>query len=400
MGNRTSSTQQQHPSAPPPLLSAAVTGDAVAFAKVWEAMKNDSNDPICIKDRQDNNVLHALFSCRSGKPDEILRFIHTSVMDTAGQLLVPLYSAVNQLGCTPLWILIAYGNVELLKLVMELTASDDALRQVLPALVVQPNHQGDTPLLATCSQGNTAMVRYLMKCSSNSKSGSGALEDGNAPAWLLSDNKDGSNSMQALLTQGNQKGTAPLQIVVANGHLELLQYLLTDDECPLPADQIWRGNAAGLSLFHICSERNFDAGLQALLNFVLTPDDDGSLDKVVSLKDRNGANPLHVACFCGNVQAVKVWVDVITTHTKTTSKDDSSSAVALLDRTDGQGRTAYWIACVQGHQESIGQTLLAPVGVQTTQPAQMVQEIAQAQERRTQRRAQQPAIDGNALLGR
>lgn len=351
MGNRTSATQH-HPSAPPPLLSAAVTGDAVAFAKLWEeALKNDSNAPInIIKDRQDNNALHALFSCRSGKPDEILRFIHTSVMDAAPQL-VPLYAAVNQLGCTPLWILIAYGNVELLQLVMDLAASDDALRQVLPALVVQPNHQGDTPLLATCSQGNTAMVRYLMKCSSNSR---GTLEGENAPAWLIVDNnKDGNNSMQALLTQGNQRGTTPLQIVVANGHLELLQYLLSD-ECSLPADQIWNVNAAGLSLFHICSERNFDAGLQASLNFALTADDDGSLNKVLSLKDRNGANPLHVACFCGNVQVVKVWVDVITTHTKTSKDDSSSSAVALLDRTDGQGRTAYGLLAYKVTKRALG----------------------------------------------
>ena len=105
------------------------------------------------------------------------------------------------------------------------------------------------------------------------------------------------------------------------------------------------------------------------------------------------ANPLHVACFCGNADIVQVWVDRIV-HATTPEK-----SVALLDRTDGQGRTAYWLAMVQSHEENIGK-VLAKAGVETEKPPQMMQEIQQARERRANRQQARPAIDGNALLGR
>ena len=343
MGNRASSTA---PGAPPPLLTAAVTGDATAFAPLWATETNRR-----LQDRQQNNVLHALFSARAGQPAEILRLIHE---DSDPSLLIDLYTAPNQLGCTPLWILIAYGNVELLKIVLQRLKDAHLLQDKLPTLYTQPNHQGDSPLLATCSQGNLDMVQYLATV---------------VPS---------SNGFGTLLTQANQKGTTPLQIAVANGHVALLEYLLSHEPV---RDQVWHTNAAGLSLFHICAERNFAEGLRLLLQQVVN-----DMNRVAALKDRNGANPLHVACFCGNADIVQVWLEV-------------SDAADLLDQPDGQGRTAYWLAMVQGRDE-IG-VLLAQAGAQTTAPAQMLMEIREAQERRAARQNSnaKAAIDGNALLG-
>eukprot|EP00977_Amphora_coffeiformis_P026491 scaffold27034_cov171-Amphora_coffeaeformis.AAC.4 len=341
MGNRSSSTAV-NPAAPPPLLSAAVTGDAATFAALW---KDDTNNRLC-QDRQDNNVLHALFACRapSGKPSEILKLIHETLSTIE---LEDVYQARNQLGCNPLWILVAYGNVELLKLVLDYSQDDDSsLQSKLPKLVVQPNHQGDTPILATSSQGNTNMVKFL------------------AASGLLN-----AEQFQNLLKQGNKKGTTPLQIVVANGHEDMLQFLLSEQGATIQ-DQLWHVNAADHAIAH----------------------DEKALEKILALTDKNGANPLHVAGFCGNAEIVQVWVDRIIAK-------QGESGIPLLDRTDGQGRTAYWISMVQSHEETIGK-VLAKAGVATDQPEKMIEEIKQARDRRAARQQTKPAIDGNALLGR
>ena len=142
-----------------------MTGNASEFRSLWEKA-----DDRFVRDRQDNHVLHALFSCRSNNNttdlSDLLRLVHESC---ASKELHDLYTARNQLGCTPLWILIAYGNVDLLRLVVEELFpakdtdnedDDKAFREkVLPELLLQPNHQGDTPMLATSSQGNAGMVQ-------------------------------------------------------------------------------------------------------------------------------------------------------------------------------------------------------------------------------------------------
>jgi len=351
MGNRPSSVQ---PSGPPPLLSAAVLGNVQNFGEAW-----NGEDSIGTKDAQDNNVLHALFSCRgSGMTNcpEILDKIHSAV---STQKWMEAYRARNAIGCTPLWILVAYGNVELLKLVRQKFAKEDQAKVFLEVLK-QPNHQGDSPLLATCSQGNIDMVQY----------------------WK----EELPEEFRVAMNGSNHKGTTPLQIIVGNNHPKLLKYVL--GETGVDQSQLLEFNTAGLSLFHICSERNADKILQILLKYA---NDD--LEKIFSLKDKNGANPLHVAAFCGNEQACKIWVDSILC--------EESKKIELLDMRDGQGRTAYWLGMVQGH-EAIG-AMLAEQGVDTENP-KMVQEIEEAQERRSKaaaaRQQRQPAIDGSALLGR
>ena len=132
-------------------------GDFEKFQTEWSCNDNDDKDATVkrrtITDRQDNNVLHALFSCRvpNAPTNEILEWIHdddTTGLDSAN--LSELYHAPNHLGCTPLWILVAYGNVPLLKQVqakLSSAASNDTFADMLRV----PNLQGDSPLLATCS---------------------------------------------------------------------------------------------------------------------------------------------------------------------------------------------------------------------------------------------------------
>mmetsp|Transcript_27801 Transcript_27801/g.65339 ORF Transcript_27801/g.65339 Transcript_27801/m.65339 type:complete len:369 (+) Transcript_27801:37-1143(+) len=368
MGNRSSSVQ---PSGPPPLLSAAVVGNATKFSEYWSG-----EDSINVQDAQGNNVLHALFSCRGGQNNdcsEILQRIHTSL---ATPRLVEAHRVRNSIGCTPLWILIAYGNVALLKQVRETFVDTDQMDSFRDILQL-PNNQGDSPLLATCSQGNLDMVSYLRE------------------ELLLPD------QFIEAIAQSNSKGTTALQIIVGNNHLPLLKYIISEVG-PAARSHLLESNKAGLSLFHICSERNAHELLRTLLTFMT--DEENSkrdIEKILSLKDKNGANALHVAAFCGNNEVVQTWVDVI----KKTSFDDGTSSekhrIEMLDKRDGQARTAYWLGMVQGH-DRIGE-LLANEGVDISKP-EMMNEIKEANERRTQAStsSRQPKrmIDGSALLGR
>lgn len=354
MGNRPS----VQPAGPPPLLSAVVLGNLQKFAESWTG--EDSMD---VQDAQGNNVLHALFSCRgAGKANcpEILERIHNCLPQARW---TKAYQARNAIGCTPLWILVAYGNVELLKVVRQKFVEanqDDLFSQILQ----QPNHQGDSPVLATCSQGNTDMVRYMKE-------------------QVLS-----ADQFSKVLQTSNQKGTTPLQIIVGNNHLDLLQYFLTEATTVIEA-QLLKTNQQGLSLFHICSERNAHAMLQIMLS-VCASSNQTDLSKLLSLKDKNGANPLHVACFCGNEETAKVWIDAVVQSGK--------DVVPLLDLQDGQNRTAYWLGMLQGHETIV--SMLAETGVDTSNP-KMVKEIEEAQERKAKAAAsKKPAIDGSALLNR
>jgi ankyrin repeat protein len=294
-----------------------------------------------------------------------------------------------------LWILVAYGNVALLKEAKQQFADDDdeESMNLFLELLRQPNKQGDSPLLATCSQGNTDMVRFLKE-------------------ELLSPDQ-----FNAAISESNHNGTTPLQIIVGNNHASLLEFVLRERGTALHG-QFLECNKAGLSLFHICSERNAHEILRTMLTFMTdtehkkTPGSE-PLHQVLSLKDKNGANALHIAAFCGNTEAVQVWIDVIkeTAHsgnskdTTTDSCKESTSTTAIsmmLDLLDGQGRTAYWLGMVRG-RDAIGK-LLADEGVDTTSNPKMVKEIEEAQERRTKADTarQQPnrTIDGSALLDR
>jgi ankyrin repeat protein len=372
MGNRSSSVQPAV--GPPLLLSAAVTGDLSKFQDAWAGAEEESMQ---VNDHQNNTVLHALFSCR-GRPDancvEILDQIHSSC---SAQVISEAYSARNHIGCTPLWILVAYGNVELLKHVQ--TKFEDQ-KEVFLGMLLVANNQGDSPFLATSSQGNTQMIQYLK-------------ED-----ILLASPEQFTKA----LALANQKGTTPLQIIVGNSHIELLKYLLESDGDSLMQEQLLQKNTDGLSLFHICSERNAYEALQLLITYMMMMMEQAktttkdALEQIFDLKDKNGANALHVAAFCGNQEVVQFWIDAVQK-----AYGDDDKAVDILDRMDSQARTAYWLAMVQGKTAS--GKLLADAGVDTVQH-NMVKEIEEAKQEREKRVAARqsatPPVDGASLLGR
>lgn len=370
MGNHSSSVQ---PSGPPPLLSAAVVGNVAKFDEYWTG-----DDSIDVQDRQENNVLHALFSCRgveNSNCSEILKRIHRSLPSSR---LKEAYRARNAIGCTPLWILVAYGNVALLNEVRQKSIDDDQIDDFLEILR-QPNKQGDSPLLATCSQGNIEMLKFYKKD-------------------LLSPDQ-----FNTAITESNKEGTTPLLIIVGNNHASLLKYVLQEGETALKS-QLLEHNKEGLSLFHICSERNAHEILRTILTFMTDQKSSKGdiLNHILSLKDKNGANALHVATFCGNIEAVQVWIEVIKEIHSGEDNNSKKSTIVMLEKLDEQARTAYWLGMVKG-RDAIGK-LLADEGVDTSNP-KMVKEIEEARERRTKaattsKHQTSRTIDGSVLRDR
>jgi len=375
MGNRSSSVQPA--GGPPPLISAAIIADVAKFRESWTG-----GESIHVKDRQENNALHALFSYRgieSNHCSEILNRIHDSLEISQ---VKKAYRKRNSIGCTPLWILVAYGNVALLKEVKQKFADDDKMNDFLEILR-QSNNQGDSPFLATCCKGNIDMVRFFKE-------------------EILTPDQ-----FTTAVTKANQKGTTPLQIIVGGSHTSLLEYLLQEEKTTL-REEMLEYNGVGLSLFHICSERNAHEVLKIILAF-MTKDkkeensegDIKIVNQIFSLRDKNGASAMHVAAFCGNVEVVQFWIDVIKKTYASKDNDSQKSVISVLDKMDGQGRTSYWLAMVQGN-EAIGK-LLVVEGVSTVSP-KMVKEIEEAQFKRSKdditRQQRNRTIDGSALLDR
>jgi len=293
---------------PPELLSAAVIGDVDRFTSAWA---NESGRQVT--DSQGNNVLHALFSCQNDHENVRTKVILDLIHNSATFDVESMYSARSSaMGCNPIWIIVAYGNVDLLRHLQTI-----APQIKIAELLTVPNLQGDTSILATCSKGNVAMLEYLS---------SEVVRDATA--------------FSELLRKENSKGTTPLQTAVGNGHLDLVRYLVDR----VPPQDLMAKSAGGLSLFHVCCERNFADGLAVLLRKV---DDDAA---VLALTDRNDANCLHVAAFCRNKEAVEEVVK-------------RCGRVELLDARDGEGRTAYWLAMLKGAAD-VGE-VLARAGVDT-----------------------------------
>ncbi|OEU22168.1 hypothetical protein FRACYDRAFT_267177 [Fragilariopsis cylindrus CCMP1102] len=92
------------------------------------------------------------------------------------------------------------------------------------------------------------------------------------------------------------------------------------------------------------------------------------------------------------------YSDDVTNKTSSQSQSSKKSTIVIdmLDKLDGQGRTAYWLGMVQGH-DTIGK-LLAEEGVDTVHP-KMVKEITEAKEKRSNKQ-QTRAVDGSALLSK
>ena len=309
MGNTPQTpTPPPQPPSPPPLLTAAVVGDYSRYLASYASLS--AANPLVLQtlDAQGNNILHAALSCANaekwgeeGDVLKILRHVHRTVPP---ETLKEMYSHRSQMGCNPLWIAVAYGNVAAVKHAVEGVVGAGELLAV-------PNGQGDTCVIATCSKGNVSMLEYLQS------------------SWPGCD----SSSFSSFLSKPNSNGTTPIQIAVANSHLSTLHFLCSHS--PPSSSTLRAKNSAGLTLFHIAAERNFHRGLEHLLSLPDLP-----LAEALALTDKNGAGCLHVAAFCGNVEAVSTVASL------------PSATVSLLDTQDGEGRTAYWLAMLKGCVEA------------------------------------------------
>jgi ankyrin repeat protein len=340
-----SSAPSSAPSPPPALLSAAVIGDYDRYLATYTTLVLTSPDCLSLTDSQSNNVLHAAFSCANpAAQSNVLAILDHVHLHVPSATLSSMYSARNQLGCNPLWICVAYGNVA--ALTKALSSFPD-----LGQSVHVSNLQGDTSILATCSKGNQPMLEYLHLSST-------------VPNFV------------ELLQKGNKNGTTPLQILVANSHLDALSYILDALSEAGQSAPLLQLSAKKLSLFHVAAERGFDTGLQLLLK-----SENLTLAEVLNIKDANGANALHVAAFCGNIECVKVFPEAAV------QKGESTD---LLDLLDGEGRSAYWLAMLKGYKE-VGD-LLKEKGGGKVGGERMEKEIEEAEARREEGRRKKAEI--------
>ncbi|GMI07082.1 hypothetical protein TrVE_jg4723 [Triparma verrucosa] len=339
MGNLlggSSSDTSSTPGAPPQLIVACISGGYDNYIKIYDELVKDQTDssnpdssnPLTKLDSQGNSVLHALFSSQSPSA-EILEHIHSTLAPATLSKMYAQKSVV--LGCNPIWICVAYGNLEMLKLVISKLDELDDSNQTIQSLINVPNLQGDTALLATCSRGNLPMLQHL--------------------STLLPP-----STFTSLLTTPNKNGTTPLLTILSNSHPDLLTYLVSLPSVPLPLST---PTSSGLYPLHIASERGNLPILTSVLESVGLPG--------WSCLDKNGATPLHVSSFIGNLEVCRVLVEYV------------GSNVRLLKLNDSQNRTPYLIAMLKGHDE-VGD-LLSAAGAGEINESER-KEIMEAKERR------------------
>lgn len=273
---------------PHPAIPLAISGDLHEFLKFQETYAS--------VDAQGNTVLHGLFTASKSTEShaKILHHLH-STFDDDGDAFLEFVKTKNQLGCTTVWIGVAYQSIKLLDKLVECIGKD-----TVKSLLSTPNNQGDTGILAACSRGGEISLEWLR--------------------GLYGDDEGG---LVELLTRRNKNGTDIVQTAVSGRHVATLTIIVG----VMPKERFGEANTAGLYPLHVAAERDCKEALEVLLEVVGV---EGML-----VRDKNGAAPLHVAAFVGAKECIK----------------------AMLDRgcdkevTDGEGRTAKDLAEIKKHYE-------------------------------------------------
>eukprot|EP00518_Triparma_eleuthera_P010245 CAMPEP_0182466780 /NCGR_PEP_ID=MMETSP1319-20130603/12612_1 /TAXON_ID=172717 /ORGANISM="Bolidomonas pacifica, Strain RCC208" /LENGTH=304 /DNA_ID=CAMNT_0024666813 /DNA_START=96 /DNA_END=1006 /DNA_ORIENTATION=- len=257
MGNLLSSgpsAASQH-TPPPPLIPLCISGNLDSYLETYEELaKQEGPNPLTVVDAQRNNVLHALFSSNQPNPS-----ILEHIVKESSPKFEALMSFKNALGCTPVWIAVAYGNHSALP--------DDVTAEAL----VECNDRGDSPLLAACSKANLEALQYLS-------------------------DKLGRLGFEKECMRPNKSGSTPLFVSLSASSAPVLEFLLPH----FPAASFSAKNAVGLTPLHVAAERGFLAGVAACLS-----NSRSSVDAV----DKNGATALHIAAFVGDVPCVEALLD-------------------------------------------------------------------------------------------
>jgi len=134
---------------------------------------------------------------------------------------------------------------------------------------------------------------------------------------------DDESALRTILLVPNNRGTDVVQTTVGGRHLCAAKILF-----PLLPRRLWSSpNSQGIFPLHVAVERGWREGAEFLLD-ALGPG--GAL-----ARDDNGAAPLHVAAFIGDVGCVQALL----------------LAGVDVEIRDGEGRTALWLAKLKGFYE-------------------------------------------------
>mmetsp|Transcript_8139 Transcript_8139/g.16433 ORF Transcript_8139/g.16433 Transcript_8139/m.16433 type:complete len:303 (-) Transcript_8139:8-916(-) len=249
-------------------------------------------------DAQGNTVLHGLFTATNSTEGhaKILHHLY-STLDNDDDAFLEFVKTKNQLGCTTVWIGVAYQSITLLDKLVECIG-----KETVKSLLSTPNNQGDTGILAACSRGGEMSLEWIR--------------------GLYGDDEGG---LVELLSRRNKNGTDVVQTAVAGRHVTTLKILVD----LIPKERFGEANTTGLYPLHVAAERDCKEALEVLLEVVGT---EGML-----VRDKNGATPLHVAAFVGAKECIRAMVD------------------RGLDKevTDGEGRTAKDLAEIKKHNEIV-----------------------------------------------
>ena len=293
------------------LLAASMEGNLdqvkTLLGKLIADSDNQSSLSSCVNasDSSGNTALHgAVF----GGHLEVVKFLCISC---GADLLLK-----NSLGCSPIWIAAGYDKINCLEF---LSQQLDAVGKLEKALM-DTNTSGDTPFLAAASRGNIAACKSMISL---------------AETFLHTSDEASSLDLKLrMIRTVNNSGDTPLKVVVGEGHVELVTFLLQiDDEIEKIHNNnnnlqkcINTKNNNGLTPLIVACERNNVEIVKILLEYKADV-------KACDAKERN---PLAVAAFCGCKDVVEYLLS------------NSSITTTLINEKDENGCTPLWLASRTG----------------------------------------------------
>jgi len=150
------------------------------------------------------------------------------------------------------------------------------------------NKNGDTPLHMACRKGHIDMVRYLV----SEQGGITTSQNNNGDTPLHEAFRQSSLAIAEVLTRAldckaaynckNKDGDIPLHMACHNGHVDMVRYLVSEQECN-PTCQNWNGDTP---LHGACHEGHVD-----VVKYFVTEQGCSA-----ACQNRRGDTPLHEAC--------------------------------------------------------------------------------------------------------
>lgn len=218
----------------------------------------------------------------------------------------------NKMGCSPIWVAAGYGNISVLKfLINHVIAKEDTK---IVKILLEENNTGDSPFLAAVSKGHIDAAQLLFEAIQRCTENSAVNENNNQP-WKM-------------LCAKNKAGDTPLSVAVGAGFEDkCLIYLLDKEESCISTLKIGEEelrdrplntqNSKSLTPLMVACERNNVIIVKELIK----------RGAAIS-NDSNGRSPLAVASFCGCHDVVEYLLS-LEVGKKMINQNDSNSCTPL-----------------------------------------------------------------------